>query len=369
MQDVQSARLLRLILTGMLVVCVWTAALGAAQSPSEAQPDNGPAADMEQAAVNPRADDAPAEEPAASSQEAAAQADVTQGDAASPEVEQDLADQDAAAPPVEFIPPAECRTGQVELTPVAQGRPYWLFVMNFDVVRTGRPMACVLVYHAGAARPFDAISIPCVRVGRGIGLRDGQATFSGGSLRCDINLQRQIAGLNGMDIAGRQVVLSASNAYQKLTILGVGALDPVNGRVEPYGNPLLFYQPNRRVSPVGLFAPLADQTTPPAYSLLARANGRNYRSEGCSSDLKGVVEMAGGTHAWSMLYGIDQPGVLELRADDQTLCRFKGVAPISFRADGGSFRIGGSTLGGTLRGTLDEIVLDPTGGTRPPGSK
>jgi hypothetical protein len=390
MQDTHSARLLRLVLTGMLVVCVWTAALGATQSPSEAQPAGDSAAQVEQATEDPRAADDAADESSASRQSAAdhadaaqadaaqadaaqadaAQADAAQGSAASSEMAWDAADQEGAAPPVEFVPPAECSTGQIELTPTAQDRPYWLFVMNFNVVRAGRPTACVLVYHAGAVQPFAAISIPCVRVGRGIGLRDGQAIFSGGSLRCDVDLRQRVAELDEADARGRRVALDARYSYRQFTIIGAGELDGAGGRVEPYGNPILFYRSYRSSPPVGLFAPLVDQTRSAAsYSLLARANGRDYRSEGCSSEVKGVVEVAGGMHAWSMLYGVDQPGVLELRADDQTVCRYEGVPPVSFRTDGASFRIGASTLGGAFRGTLDEMVVDPTGGTRPPGSK
>jgi hypothetical protein len=40
--------------------------------------------------------------------------------------------------------------------------------------------------------------------------------------------------------------------------------------------------------------------------------------------------------------------------------------PVSFRSDGGTFIVGGSPLGPNLLGTLEEIIVDPAGGSEPP---
>jgi hypothetical protein len=271
----------------------------------------------------------------------------------------------------DFKPPAECAASKIALTPRALSDPYWLFVLNFDVVRGGRPVGCVLIYPKGSARPVASLPVPCAINGPEAALAAGVARLDGATVACAVNLRRRINGLGLTGPGGETIVLDSAYDYQRFSIIGYGRLEGRDGKLDGYGNPIVSYQPARKSPPVSLFAPLfslASGSANASASLTVRYTDVEYASAGCANPRKGLFTVsASRSQSWAFLLGA-APRSAHLLADQGTLCAFSKAPAVKFRTDGGTFLVGGSTLGSSFRGQLDEIVVDPTGGTRPPGS-
>jgi len=271
----------------------------------------------------------------------------------------------------DFKPPAECTTSTITLTPRALSDPYWLFVLNFDVVRGGRPVGCALVYPKGATQPAAGLPVPCMVTGGEARLVAGAARLDGAVVKCAVNLRRGINALGLIGSGGETVVLDSAYDYQRFAIVGHGRLEGRDGKLDPYGNPIVSYQPARKSPPVTLFAPLFNLATGSASasaSLTIRYTDVEYASAGCAVSSKGLFTVsANRSQSWAFILG-DSPRSARLQANKETLCAFSKAPRVKFWTDGGTFLVGGSTLGSSFRGELDEIVVDPTGGTRPPGS-
>lgn len=264
-----------------------------------------------------------------------------------------------------FIRPPECQTSQLllpaQLTQPAD-MPYWQFVLNFDIWQGNQPIACVVLYHQGDRMPFDAIRFPC-ELKEQVVRNNFAVQFNGGYVQCPINLQQRIASLGDP-----LMVLHDTYDYPAFTVAGAGLLraeGPIN---EPFSNPIIVYQPTDSNRPsVGLFTPLRSLHAPPLkvqivsrYGNVARPNNPN----GCPFFISDPASV----QRWYMTLGANTVAHWLNNQHEGLPCNFANQPPIRFWTTGGTFFIGGlpAVPPSRLRGELDEVVIDPTGSTKPP---
>lgn len=280
----------------------------------------------------------------------------------------------AATSPLPQIPSGSRECAMRYPPTIRVNQPYWLFVLNFNVWQNGNPVACVLIYPR--TQPLDtpqpyttALRVPCqavVQPAASVNNATG-GRFSGGYLRCRINLKNEIDRLNirdGLDT----IILQPEYNYPQFTIIGRGQLEAVGSTTHPFANPIVAYQPlkNGLATPdVAFFAPRLPSNK--ARMVSYYRNGVNYVTNGGAGQCVFGLTTAPLPQIWTMQ-----------RVDNQVKHYLNGSLPglvcpayigpnVTFWTDG-EFYIGGSTLGPTFRGWLDEVIVDPTGSIVPPGS-
>lgn len=250
-------------------------------------------------------------------------------------------------PTAPYAPPPEC----VTLTPLAPLlAPSWAFVMNFDVIRTRSnnvryPVGCLIVWRV-PFNPSDYISIDACEAFGAVSFAGGQATFSGGDVRCSVNVKAALAALDP------PLIINAEEPYPPFEVVGVGDIRPPT-TPHPYSNPIAFYQPDMAgAPPVGLFvpAPIANDV----FTIKSYFNGVDNLDDN-------VGFPAGlGAQTWSAKHRPMQGSYeVEHARNWIVLSTFFPRPLVSLRTDGALIYVGGSPLGPGFDGVLDEVIVDP----------
>jgi hypothetical protein len=229
-----------------------------------------------------------------------------------------------------------------------------VFVINFEVFQVGNPVGCLLIFRR-PGEASDTLLTPCNPVGVGVAFAGGVANLSGGHIRCPININAAFASLSP------PVTLSQSSDYPFFTIVGVGRITSTPPFTETFGNPVAYYTPNNAAAPgLGLFVPISN--TPGLAVMTSRFNGVTNIGSVPFQPVAG-----GALQSWSAKHsGLLTVYTVTHSVGDVVLQSFAPREPVSFWTDGGVFWIGGSPLGSSFRGALDEVVIDPPDGGRPP---
>lgn len=251
------------------------------------------------------------------------------------------------APNAPNAPPPECVT-QTPIQPLLV--PSWAFVMNFDVIRTRTnnvkyPVGCLVVWRA-PINPTDYISIDTCDAFGPVSFAGGQGTFTGGDVRCPVNVQAALAALNP------PVNIGAEEPYPPFEIVGMGDIRPPT-TPHPYSNPIAYYQPDvAGALPVGLFVPAPNVND--VYTIMSYFNG--------VINLDGNIGFPAGLGAqtWSAKHQPMQGSYQVEHAQNWvTLSTFFPRPLVSLRTDGALIYVGGSPLGPGFDGVLDEVIVDP----------
>jgi hypothetical protein len=237
--------------------------------------------------------------------------------------------------------------------------PNWVFVMNFDVIQgtppNQFPLGCIRVYRDPAPQPpTDFITVPCKTEGMGPVLYSGGlAVFNGGYVICDVNIRAELASL--------VPPLSLSNVahYPYFELISSGTLTAAYPfPLLPYGNPLVFYEPyNASMPPAGFFL------TPQSVDSFMMTSAFNNITDTGQTILTGGLTR----HEWVTKHaGLTIPFSVTHLVDNKVINSFSPRLPVVFWTNGGAFWFGGSPLGPPFAGTLDEVLVDPPDGGRPP---
>ncbi len=289
----------------------------------------------------------------------------------------------------------------------APGKSYWVFVVNVLAEQNLNAIAahannqpanppfqgCALGYEPGATTPAIERDIDCAITGN-VSVMSQHAVFGNGSITCPVNLRLVLAQPNV------NVHLDATYVYTEFAMLGVGWLNNQPISQLDTANPFLYYEHRRqdqhifvpvvlrdssliaiRSSPptrpwrvasvsaspldVGLFLPVtAGLGITKEVTLRSLLNGA---LTACAPVFGGV--QVGVEESWTGL--IDSAAQFAERNHNQPgheLVNCNAQTSISFATDGALIHIGGQPGGPTFIGTIDEIVIDPTGGTRGDGT-
>jgi hypothetical protein len=249
--------------------------------------------------------------------------------------------------------PPECVT-RTSIRPVAI--PSWVFVMNFNVIQAGNPLGCVMVFRLPRT-PTDTIPVPCNVVGAGVTFAGGQGNFNGGHVRCPVNLKIEFAALSPT------LALTQSYDYPYFTIVGVGRIAFSNIVTQTFSNPVAYYAPdNPSAPPVGLFVPLSQTVSVAVINSLFNGVANVGTSPFQVAAAGGPLQTWGAKHD-----GAGETYTVTHLLGDVVNQTFSPRAPVTFWVDGGTFAIGGSPLGPSFIGVLDEVIVDPPDGGPPPG--
>ena len=267
----------------------------------------------------------------------------------------------AAEAPPERIPlgvvvtPPECVTESLFDPP---SLPTWAFIVNFEVISGSAPLGCLAVYNAS---PPDAYyPIPCHTVGS-VAYFNGFGLFQGGRVECPINLQTYVTSP------------PISNTQEVLMMQGVGRLSPSEVSTSSFRSPIVYYSPTLATTGTGLFLRASATRFEISGQFRTRINGFNYeQSLGPSIFTTTVSNTLAQT--WRSTYWrqrsvpTDTFATVQNEVNGGLLDNLPTgpMNPVSFRSDGGTFIVGGSPLGPNLLGTLEEIIVDPAGGSQPP---
>ncbi len=250
------------------------------------------------------------------------------------------------------ITPPECVTESLFNPPTL---PTWTFIVNFEVISGSAPLGCLAVYNA--APPDVFYSIPCQTVGQ-VTYFNGFGLFQGGRVECPIDLD---AYLTSPPI---------SNALPTLMMQGVGRLSPGEVSTSPFRSPIVFYTPTLAATGTGLFLRAAVTGTLLSGSFRTTFNGRDHEASLTRPFTVTLSDPAAQT--WTTFYTRSAGTNLPIVANAvnglvfDTMLAGDIAHPVSFQSDGGAFIVGGSPLGPNLLGTLEEIIVDPAGGSQPP---
>lgn len=247
------------------------------------------------------------------------------------------------------IPP-ECTTHGAYPIPNTADGPAWEIVMNFE---TGVPAGCAILFKKGASAPTQYVPIhTCSTVGS-VAFSAGRATFTGGYITCNVNLQQLV-----FDNIGES--LASPTAYDKLFMSGNGRLFPSAASTAADGNPIIFYWPNNPSGSVqGLSVPqtTVHPTQPNAHIVAFVSNAWLP----ASADFP--IGMMGSYSAFYVPKQVDywlDAGVYGSSILPLSSHALAGAA-VPFWTDGGVFIAGQGPNGSVLYGEFDEMFVDPPG--------
>ncbi|MCS6847816.1 MAG: hypothetical protein RMN52_08890 [Anaerolineae bacterium] len=243
--------------------------------------------------------------------------------------------------------PPECATKTV-LSPLLA--PSWAFVMNFDVIGTRAdgtqyPVGCLIAWR----RPFvatDYITIESCQAFGAVSFGGGQALFNGGHVRCTVNVKAALAALSP------PLVIGAEEPYPPFEIIGAGLIFPPT-TPHPYGNPVAYYQPNAAgAKPAGLFIPAVNVNG--MYTIKSYFNG----IDNVDDNVRFLSSQTPQT--WTAKHQPLPEGYRVQHALDWSVINIFFPRPlVSLRTDGATIYVGGSPLGPSFDGILDEAIVDP----------
>lgn len=244
----------------------------------------------------------------------------------------------------------ECQT---KINYTLDNPPFWVLVMNFEVMQNSQPVGCLLLFEQAAGIPRQVSLTGCSTIGA-VAIAHGAGIFDGGHVECVLSMSALLG-------------ISASNIYTTYSVFGMGTISPSLDATHPFGNPIGFYRSNQPGADLGLLLPAL--LTAPTHSMLGMKGTLQPAS------LLPVFASADGLQAqyWGIIFnGYKFPGapigeaIAQYVLDGYTVDARPGNAlTYTFRADGGTFYVGGSPLGPGLHGTLDEVIIDPQNGGSP----
>ena len=252
------------------------------------------------------------------------------------------------------VTPPECVTESVFDPP---SLPTWAFIVNFEVISGSAPVGCLAVYNA--APPDVYYPIPCHTVGT-VDYFNGFGLFKGGRVECPVNLQTYLTSP------------PISNTQEVLMMQGVGRLSPSEVSTSSYRSPIVYYSPTLATTGTGLFLRASATRFEISGQFRTRLNNINFEQALGVSVFTTTVSNAL-AQTWQSIYWRRRmlPDTFTTvwhtvngGPPDDLLSGPQN--PVSFRSDGGTFIVGGSPLGPNLLGTLEEIIVDPAGGSQPP---
>jgi hypothetical protein len=255
---------------------------------------------------------------------------------------------------------------------IAINGPSWRFVLNFAVwLQPGNhPVACVLLHRTNQLTPLAALRVPCQTVGTVTPAtvddrRMGQ--FAGGYVQCPINLMTSINALQASDANGMLITLAPEYSYPQFMLYGVGSVQAGTPATTLYANPMVAYQSAQRRAPdLALFTPLVSSNR----AVIASHYGSTVGSfpNGSFSQCGFSISDLPLPQTWSVNRNSSLAQIQHFFKGKGLLCSFANRPALRFGTNGGTFHIGYSSLDPTQRwqGTLDEIVVDPPGSTKPP---
>ncbi len=253
-----------------------------------------------------------------------------------------------------MVTPPECVTESLFNPP---SLPTWAFIVNFEVISGSAPLGCLAVYNA--APPDVFYPIPCHTVGS-VAYFNGFGLFQGGRVECPVNLQTYLTSP------------PISNTLEVLMMQGVGRLSPSEVSTSSYRSPIVYYSPTLATTGTGLFLRASATRFEISGQFRTRINNTNFEQALGVSVFTTTVSNAL-AQTWRSTYWRKRmlPDTFvtvlhEVNGGQQDNLLTGPQNPVSFRSDGGTFIVGGSPLGPNLLGTLEEIIVDPAGGSQPP---
>lgn len=246
--------------------------------------------------------------------------------------------------------PIQCTTRtRLDGTPLPRA---WIFVMNFR----SRSDGCMIFYDRGVADrilKFNPLIDACKTIGD-VRFFAGKAFFWGGYIACDINIRDAV---NAIAPPASQITETA--VITGFYMLGRGVISPTTP-VSPFSESLIIgYDPIEpgyaRVS-VGM---VVTSTTPNQALMVARFNNNVHTHGGCNFAFNDL------TH--QQIWALTRPNNgAKLWLGGTQVCDISPRPLIELRQDGGTFYIGGHPNGQRFYGMLEEVVVDPYDGGRPP---
>lgn len=247
--------------------------------------------------------------------------------------------------------PAECATRSLQNS---SGVAFWAFSVNFDIVDASGPIGCLTLFSTSG--PPVYFSVPCQTSGA-VAYADGFSFFQGGRVECGINLQT--------------FVPTATNSLESAQIQGVGRLSSFETSSSPYRTPIAHYEPTSAGNGLGLF--LRSSSLNGVISGLFRTATNGLNIESVIPSVFTVQATTAEEQTWSSTYWsrrlpTDTSFTLRNSVNGVILDSLNEGAPlpIDFRSDGGTFYIGGSPLGPSLLGTLQEVIVSSAYAYEPP---
>jgi hypothetical protein len=245
------------------------------------------------------------------------------------------------------LPPACQTTTQIENAPLDRA---WVVVVNFRVSGA----ACVLVYDhttpTGTYLNYKVVQNACLANGN-VQFSNGKATFNGGYIACTLNIMNEV---NSMVSASNAITESQQPSGFYMLGRGVAATPP-NASVP--GTVLSYDATNPGFAPVALRLN-ANGAAPSTTAINATFNGGLFGQTTCA------VPQNGAPQAWVYTYAT---GNLKFWSGTTEVCPLpRAMQRVRLWLNGGTLYIGGKPGGMRFYGTLDEVVIDPQGGTSPP---
>ena len=146
--------------------------------------------------------------------------------------------------PEQYRPPVtrqECTT-KITYNQAATGGAFWVFVMNFEVVRNGQPVGCLLVHPDATSIPIQLSLTGCHTVGP-VFVIGGKGHFSGGYVDCPANLPSLIG-------------LAPAVTYTMFSIIAMGAVTPTLTSRKEFGNPIGAYRSDDGATQAAMYLPI-----------------------------------------------------------------------------------------------------------------
>lgn len=226
----------------------------------------------------------------------------------------------------------------------------WVFIANFEVPNT----ACLLTYSIDDPNLIEGyVSLPtCTTVGD-VWMHDGRASFEGaGYIGCAVDIMAAVNGIGG------SITLTDTALINGFYIYARGTLSPTVMPSNTLPNLLAGYVPTNTLRPpVALSAPISSTGEMTRALIFSDFNGTLKGLPHCAMNVT-----AGDQSIVMTRYNFDT----KYWSDGQLRCDLPPLPRIDFAQDGGWFLIGGTPSGRNLRGTLEEIVIDPFDGGEPP---
>lgn len=258
-----------------------------------------------------------------------------------------------------FPVPPECTTrSKLSNSPIDRA---WVFIMNFRVSGT----ACVLVYdrtrlvdvEGDMTNPligYQSLPDACGKTGN-VAMAYGRGFFYGGYISCTVNIMSTVN-----TILSNTGQLTETATPEDFYIMGRGWISPTMSQPGQPGL-ILGYVPDNTNFPAASLSVAVTQTNPTRAQIFAQFNGNIYSSARCGFSLDNAPQQL-----WAFTR---DRGELKFWLINNPACDPIGPRQrVLLRQDGGTIYIGGAPTGFRFLGILDEVLLDPAGGGRPPNS-